>query len=195
MGDFVLAGTGSRSLRTAPREVQVDAMELACARIAERVLEHGDRLVVMSGGAEGWDECLARAAIRLQVRLWLALPNRGYVAHYWGRASALKRDRLAEFAEIEAAAWKITHVMEEVHRTTQLKKDGKHANFWRNDFMVIGDPSGGFDFDGADDFAVLGPVKPDSGTDHCVKAIKAAGKWRDDMILSPEIPAPETLQA
>lgn len=185
MTDFVLAGTGSRSLRTADRATQLDAMELAMARIAERVLEHGNRLVVMSGGAEGWDECVARAAIRLRVRLWLALPNRGYIGWYWGRASLLKRDRLVEFAEIEAAAWKITHVMEEVHGTSALKKNGKHANFWRNDFMVIGGPLGEVDFPGADDFAVLGPVVPGSGTAHCVKAIKDAGKWRDGMVISP----------
>jgi hypothetical protein len=174
--DFVLAGTGSRSLRTAPREIQVEAMEQCMGRVAQRVIEHGSRLVVMSGGAEGFDELLARVAMRLSVRLWLALPNRGYVAHYWGRASLLKRDRLAEWAEIAAYAEKTTYVMERVAGVDKITHEGLHANFWRNRFLV----------EQADDFVVLGPVKPKSGTEHCVKAIKQAGKWREDMVLGPE---------
>lgn len=173
-GMWVLAGTGSRSLRTAPREVQVDAMERCTEAVARRVLEHGDRLVVMSGAAEGFDELLARVAIRLRVRLHLALPNRGYAAYYWGRASLLERDRSAEFTQIARYAEQITYVMEDVHGTRELKKDGLHANFWRNLFMV----------QTADDFLVWNLTS--KGTAHCVEAIKKAGKWHDDMILSPQ---------
>lgn len=174
--DFVLAGTGSRSLRTADRSVQVAAMDLVTERVAALVLEHDERLVVMSGGAEGFDELLARVALRLGVRLWLALPNRGYIAHYWGRASLLERDRTEEFAQIAAAAWKTTHVMEQIHGTSALKVDGLHANFWRNEFMV----------ERADDFVVWNPES--TGTAHCVKAIKRVGKWRDDMVVGPSDP-------
>lgn len=184
--DFVLAGTGSRSLRTAPLAVQREVFSLCEERIAAAMIEHGSRLIVMSGGAEGFDECLARAAMSRQARLWLALPNKGYVEYYWGRKSLLRRDRTAEFAEIAAYAEKITHVMEQIHGTSALKLDGLHANFWRNDFMVNG---GGLGFDGADDFAVLGPVEPGSGTAHCVDAIRKAGKWRDDMVLGPNLDA------
>lgn len=181
--DWVLAGTGSRSLRTAPLAMQREVFNLCEERIARALLEHGSRLIVMSGAAEGMDECLARAAMRRQARLWLALPTRGYVQHYWGRKSLLGRDRTAEFAEIAAYAEKTTHVMEQIHGTSALTVDGLHANFWRNDFMVNG---GGRGFGGADDFVVLGPVKQNSGTAHCVEAIKQAGKWRDDMVLGPD---------
>lgn len=174
MTDFVLAGAGSRSLRVAPRDVQVEAMRRCTAYVEARIAEHGERLVVMSGAAEGWDELLARVALRLGVRLWLALPNKGYARHYWGRASLLERDRTTEFAEITSAAWKVTYVMEQIHGTTALKVDGLHANFWRNTFMV----------DTGQDFAVWNPTS--TGTAHCVKAIKAAGKWRDDMVLGPD---------
>lgn len=187
--DFVLAGTGPRALLLEPREVREAAMNLCLERIAERVLEHGSALVVMSGGAEGADECLARAAMRMQVRLWLAIPNKGYVAHYWGRKSQLGRDRTAEFARIAAYAEKTTHVMEQVHGTSKLTVDGLHANAWRNLWMV----NGGRGFDGADDFAVFGPVWPRSGTAHCVEAIRAAGKWRDHMMLDLPLSDPNAL--
>ncbi len=126
----------------------------------------------MSGGAEGWDELLARIAIRLGVRLWLALPNKGYLRHYWGRASLLNRDRSAEADGLVAAAWKVTHVMEQIHGTTALKLDGLHANFWRNQFMV----------ERSDDFVVWNPES--TGTAHCVRVIRQAGKWRGNMVLS-----------
>jgi hypothetical protein len=108
------------------------------------------------------------------------LPTRSYVQHYWGRKSLLGRDRTAEFAEIAAYAEKTTYVMEQIHGISALKLDGIHANAWRNLWMV----DGGRSFPGADDFAVLGPVKPSSGTAHCVQAIKQAGKWRDEMVIS-----------
>jgi predicted Rossmann-fold nucleotide-binding protein len=172
--DFVLAGTGSRSLRTAPREVQVAAMDLCMERVAQRIVEHGSRLVVMSGGAEGLDELLARVAIRLGVRLHLVLPSKSYASHYWGRKSVLGRDRLAEFAEIVAAAWKTTCVAEQILHTTSLYVDGLHINFHRNLIMT----------EWADDFVVWDPSS--RGTSHCVSTIRAAGKWRDDMVLGPD---------
>lgn len=175
--DFVLAGTGSRSLRTAPRELQVAAWDACLELVAQRVAEHGPRLVVMSGGAEGWDELLARVAIRLGVRLHLVLPSKSYANHYWGRASVLKRDRMPEFREIASAEWRTTYVAEQILGTTGLYVDGLHINFHRNLIMT----------EWADDFAVWDPTS--RGTAHCVGAIKAAGKWRDNMVLGPA-PAP-----
>lgn len=70
--DWVLAGTGSRSLRTAPLAVQREVFDRCEELVARRIVEHGSSLIVLSGGAEGFDECLARAAIRRQARLWLA---------------------------------------------------------------------------------------------------------------------------
>jgi hypothetical protein len=189
MTDFILAGTGPRSLRTAPKPVQEAAMDACLERLATRLFEHGSRLVVMSGLGEGWDECLARAALRLEIRLWCAIPNKGYGRWYWGERSETGVNRLDAFNEIVGRAWKVTYVMEQIHGTSALKVDGLHANFWRNLFMV----NGGRGFPGADDFAVLGPVKPRSGTAHCVKAIRAAGKWRDDMVLGPALSDPGML--
>lgn len=172
MTDHVVAGTGSRSLRVAERGIQVEAMRLCTGAVDTLREEHGDRLVVMSGAAEGWDELLARVALRLGVRLWLALPNRGYLGHYWGRASLLERDRTTEAQDLVAQAWRTTHVMEDVHGTTELKLNGKHANFWRNDFMV----------DTADRFLVWDPSS--KGTAHCLAQIKRAALPYE--VLSPQ---------
>jgi hypothetical protein len=138
----------------------------------------------MSGMAEGYDACLAKAALELGVRLWAAIPHQGYLDHYWGRASLTGTDRRAEAQAIVDRAKQVTYVMSDVHGTRELKLNGKHANFWRNDFMV----TGGLGWSGADDFLVWNPTS--KGTAHCVKAIKAAGKWRDDMVLSPEAAMP-----
>lgn len=181
MTDFVVAGSGSRSLRVADRTVQVDAMDRCTAALEVCLAEHGERLVVMSGGAEGFDELIARVALRLNIRLWLALPNRRYLQHYWGRESLLGRDRLAEAQAIVDQAQRVTYVMEQIHDTKALKLNGLHANFWRNLFMV----------ENANDFLVWNPTS--KGTAHCVKAIKDAGKWRDGMVLSAEPAIPDQL--
>lgn len=182
MTDYVVAGTGSRSLRTADRSVQVAAQSCLNARIDQLHAEHSDHLVLMSGMAEGWDELIAVTALARGIRLWAAVPNRGYGRWYWGQKSATKTNRLARFDEILSQAWRVTYVMEDVFGTSSLHLDGRHANFVRNDWMV----SGRGPWAGADDFLVLGPVKPRSGTADCVETIKKAGKWRDDMVLSAE---------
>jgi hypothetical protein len=170
--DFVVAGTGSRSLRVADRAVQVEAMERCTAALEDREAVHGDRLVVMSGMAEGFDELIAVVALRLGIRLWVAIPNRGYLAYYWGRESQLGRDRTAEAQAIVGRAVRVTHVMEDVHNTTALKIGGMHANFWRNLFMV----------EQASEFLVWDPTS--KGTAHCLREIQKAGK--PYKILSPE---------
>jgi len=174
VADFIVAGTGSRSLRVADRPVQVAAMEVVTERVARLVLEHDERLVVMSGGAEGFDELLARVALKLGVRLWLALPSKTYLDYYWRRNSLLGYDRGDEARQILDAAEKVTYVAEGILGTKQLKVDGLHVNFHRNFWMV----------DTADDWLALGPVKPGSGTAQCVEAIRAAGRWRDEMLVS-----------
>ncbi|WP_433730787.1 hypothetical protein ACQP2Y_21015 [Actinoplanes sp. CA-051413] len=172
MTDYVVAGTGSRSLRMADRAAQIDAMERCTAILEQRQAEKGPFLVVMSGGTEGFDELIARCALKLGIFLWLALPNRTYVGHYWGRASVTGRDRRGDFAEIMNGAGRVTHVMEEVHGTTELKLNGKHANFWRNDWMV----------QQAQEFLVWDPTS--KGTAHCLTQIKKAGL--PYKVLSPE---------
>ncbi len=162
--DYVLAGTGSRRLQTAPLAVKRAAYDATTERVAEVAEAVGDPLVIMAGMAEGFDACLARVALSAGIRLWCAVPNRGYGAYYWGRNSATKRDRLAEFEAILAAAWRVTYVMEDVHRTSALRINGEHANNLRNLWMI----------EEAHEF-VAWDVRPGSGTAHCVEQARLAG--------------------
>lgn len=63
--DHVLAGTGARSLLTAPAAVRRLAVDRVRAAVQERKTRHADRLVVMFGLAEGWYGI---------VRAWRAMP-------------------------------------------------------------------------------------------------------------------------
>jgi hypothetical protein len=171
MSDYVLAGTGSRRLQTAPLAVKRAAYDATTDRVARAAKTFEDRLVIMSGMAEGYDACLAKVALAAGIRLWCAVPNRGYGAWYWGRNSLTGRNRLAEFEAILAAAWRVTYVMEDVHRTSALRLNGEHANNLRNLWMVSGGRDG---FPGANEF-VAWDARPGSGTAHCVEAARLAG--------------------
>lgn len=164
VGDWIIAGTGSRSLRIAPREVQVAASDLMTAKVEQLRAVHGDRLVIMSGVAEGFDELLAVTALKMDVRLWAAVPNRGYSAYYWQRKSVTGMPRMPAFLKLTTAAWRVTYVMEDVHGRRGLYLNGVHSNFVRNLFMV----------DTAAEFLVWDPTS--RGTEHCLKAIERARK-------------------
>jgi hypothetical protein len=170
--DHIVAGTGSRSLQVADNATKRYALDAVTLRLRERLSVHGDRLVVMSGMAEGFDSALALAGLKLGIRVWAVVPNRGYGPYSWGEHSTTGTPRLPAFQAILDQSWKVTYVMEDVHRTELLYLNGVHANFVRNDFMV----------EQAHEFLVWDPRS--KGTAHCFAAIKRAGKPYE--ILSPE---------
>jgi hypothetical protein len=163
VADYVVAGTGPRRLQVADRATCARAVTAVTEAVDGLHRRHGGRLVVMSGMAEGFDSLLAWAALRAGVRLWCAVPNRGYGAYYWGRASLTGRDRLAEFTRCLNVAWRRTFVMEDIHGTTSLHLGGVHANFVRNDWMI----------ERADEFLVWDPTS--RGTAHCLAGVRKAG--------------------
>lgn len=132
---YVIAATGSRSLQAEPASTKEAAARRVRSFIRDAQAAHGP-VCVMSGMAEGFDKVVALTAIRMRVPLWCAVPNRGYGAYYWGRKSLTGRNRLPEFNLILDQAWRVTYVMEDVHRTRGLYLAGRHSNFVRNDFMV-----------------------------------------------------------
>jgi hypothetical protein len=178
-GRYVVAGTGPRNLRIAPPEQCADASNRLVATLVPLKEKHGEDLTVMSGLAEGWDELVAITAIRLDIALWAAVPNRTYGRFYWSaRQSVMKHDRVAEFDRILERAWRVTYVMEQVHRTSKLWVNGEHANMLRNTWMVTGAEP----FPGADEFLVWNPTS--GGTADCFGKILESGKpWK---ILSPD---------
>ena len=164
VADYIVAGTGPRRLQVADRETCARAVEAVTEAVAGLKQRHGGALVVMSGMAEGFDSLLAWAALRAGVRLWCAVPNRGYGAYYWGRYSLTGTDRTAEFTRYLHAAWRRTFVTEDVYGGDVRNLNGVHSNLARNVWMV----------EQADEFLVWDPIS--RGTARCLAGIQKAGK-------------------
>lgn len=116
--------------------------------------------------AEGFDECVAHAAIELGLPLHAVIPNQGYGGYYWGRNSMLKTDRMAVFEGLLAYAGEngsIEYVIEDVYNTSGVVANGKHSNFLRNQRLV----------ERADRFVALNWNT--RGTNHCLAMVKGAG--------------------
>lgn len=177
--DFILAGTGSRELANATAEVKAQAIERLRETLTVYKQLFGDKLVIMSGMAQGFDALLAFTALDMGIRLWCAVPNKGYGDYYWGpRGTITGTDARERFNRIISQAEKVFYIKEDVHGITEngvyLDVDFKraswnkynenyhHANFVRNDFMV----------DNADSFLVWDPSS--KGTADCLTKIKRA---------------------
>lgn len=158
---FVIAGTGSRSFHLVEHQAEPNQ------RLHDQMvmnLEAHPNLVVMSGGAEGWDETVASIARNLHIPYVMCIPNKGYGDYYWRRHSVHHRDRMAEFDEMLEKAAAIEYVMEDVYHSSRLYVKGVHSNFVRNWRMV----------ELARAFWVYGPTS--RGTKDCLDRIKQVGK-------------------
>ena len=131
-GKFVIAGTGSRSLILDEGKMN-KVKEYLINLLTQAKAKYGNNLVVISGMAEGFDEALARAAMSVGVTLIAAIPNKGYSAHYWGKNSQLKVDRMNAFQELAGYAHRSGGVYYVCG--TSIYVDGKHSNFVRNEWM------------------------------------------------------------
>lgn len=154
---YIVAGTGSRSLQIEGPTHKNYIFEEVKFKLSELQIRHGSDLTVMSGMAEGFDKALAVAAMKMGIRLWAAVPNTGYGSYYWGSKSLTGSNRLWEFDMILEYAEIVTYVCGQ-----DLYRDGVHANFVRNTFMVSL----------AAQFLVYNPSS--RGTAHCVREIRHA---------------------
>lgn len=162
---FIVAGTGSRGLKLASQEIKDRAIAATTASLEALKLIHGDKLRVMSGMAEGFDELIAMIAIKLEIKLIAAVPNKGYGAYYWASHSLTGTNRMGHFNGIIARADRVINVMEDVHGISRgLYLNGRHSNYLRNDYMVAQ----------ANHFLVWDPSS--SGTADCFSSIREAGK-------------------
>lgn len=162
---FIVAGTGTRSIQTLDQTMKLIVKYIVMVELRRLKERYGDRLVIMSGMAEGFDKLLALCAIELDIKLWCAIPNRGYANYYWGRNSLTGQNQEAAFNAILTNAWRVTYVFEDVHgKTTGLYINGRHSNFVRNDYMV----------EQANAFLVWDPSS--SGTRDCFDSIRRSGK-------------------
>lgn len=164
---MILAGTGSRSLEIASFEHKKFVLNYCIAAITEMQPD-----VIMSGMAEGFDHCLAVAAMHCDKPLFAAVPNETYGNYYWRDHSVTGRNQATKFVELLTYAANTRENGGGVAYVTgkKLYVDGLHANFVRNKFMV----------DRADHFLVYNPLS--KGTAHCYDLIQKAGK---DFTLVP----------
>ena len=132
--NMIIAGTGSRSLLTEDKDKRSHILDLT-----KEALNNIGNPEIMSGMAEGFDECIAKAAVDLELPLHLVVPNYGYGMYYWGKNSLLKKDRFDTFKAYLAYASEngsIEYVIEDVHNTSGIYVNGIHSNFLRNSRMV-----------------------------------------------------------
>lgn len=156
---FVIAGTGSSSFSND----NLNAAELDTIASLERAMavnlrKWGERLIILSGGAIGWDFWMTAIARKLGIPYVLSIPNEGYGNYYWGKARQIGR-----YIEMFDNALEVEFVVEDVYGMTGLYIDGVHSNFVRNNRMV----------NLADAFFVYDTGSP--GTRHCFKSIIKRG--------------------
>ena len=154
-----IMGTGSRSLVISPDAKAVyQNLEQEVLRLQVKY----PNLHLISGMAEGWDEAIAKVAMRNSIPYTVMIPNLGYGSYYWGKNSLLKRDRMGTFNELITNATDIVYVCKYIYEDV----DGirTHANFIRNQAMV----------DACDGALVYDATS--SGTRDAVTRLKKAGK-------------------
>lgn len=133
-------------------EVVLDAV--AYRHVAALKAEHGDRLLVVTGMALGWDQAIANACKMLDVEFIAALPFPKQ-ASLWPEASQKRWAGLLRFSRMIVA----------VGSDTLADADIRSAMQWRNEFMV----------DLADLVLALWDGTP-GGTANCVRDADAQGK-------------------
>lgn len=109
---MVISGTGHRpdKLGGYGKEAHDRLVTIACTGLGD---VKGDVTRVISGGALGWDQALAEAALRLGLPLTLALPFAGFWSK-WPKASqdylellVSRADKVVYVCEGDYAPWKM----------------------------------------------------------------------------------------
>lgn len=158
---YTITGTGSRSLAKDP--LQFNKIQTVLAGLIEeaKLYYPGEgELRIMAGGAEGFDHALARAAYKCGVPYVLALPNKGYGQHYWGKASQCGVDRMDIFNAMVDNAAEVIYVCPSIYA-----EDGRHSNFIRNEYMI----------NNSDEVWVYNPTTP--GTKQAYSYTRSCNKY------------------
>lgn len=186
-GFQLVAGTGPRSLVVEDQYTRWAAAEAVRLEIKRLKKRYADRLVVVSGGAEGFDELWFKVANDEGVKTVLCLPSQNASFYAWGRkGSLLDRDRTAQLEKmLGQASWEPIWV-EDIIRVQ--RKDGVYAlggdgpfvdwtrgeSFWKRsaDTEHINMIRNRYMVSIADAFEVFEADSP--GTRHCTRLIKRA---------------------
>ena len=144
---MIVAGTGHRpdKLGGYSDAAHERLVTVACSALGDL---RGDVSRVISGGALGWDQALAEAALRLELPLTLALPFAGFWSK-WPKKSqdylellVSRADKVVYVCEPGYAAWKMQHrnkyMVDECYAVLALWNgtDGGTANCVRYAYKV-----------------------------------------------------------
>lgn len=141
---YLLMGTGTRDtiLYVDPRAFYLRLEKYVLETFADKI--SAGNLILIAGGAEGFDEMFAAVGFRNNIPVMLYIPTRDYGDYYWRRNSKCDENRMREFEHMLSLAHSV-HYMEDRYgsyrKTMQGPKyevNGKliHANFARNQAMV-----------------------------------------------------------
>lgn len=168
-----IAGTGSRKLANHPGLMHTVMLELRDMLLVEKA-KH-DKLEVISGMAEGFDEVIAYAAMIASVPFHAYIPNDGYGDYYWAKNSVTGRDRIQDWNKLISAAASVQYICNGIYQ------NGIHSNFVRNCAMVEDS-----DYlwalvnkemvDNANSLIALKIRKLGPGTKHCVDYARSVGR-------------------
>ncbi len=156
---FKIAGTGTRKLITDLVQMEKVICQISDTLRAAKAAR--GEIIVISGMAEGFDEALARGAIKAGVPFHAYIPHPTYGQYYWGKNSLTGRNRNQEFDSLKGQAAYVVVV------ANSLYLNGLHVNYHRNIAMV----------DACD---ILWAYRPTSGittgTKHCVDYAISVGR-------------------
>ena len=146
---MIVAGTGHRpdKLGGYGEDVHERLVSVACSALGDI---EGDVTRVISGGALGWDQALAEAALRLELPLTLALPFAGF----WSKWPKKSQDYLELLV---SRADKVVYVCEEGYAPWKMQE--------RNKWMV----------DNCNTLLALWNGT-DGGTHNCIKYANSVGR-------------------
>ncbi len=184
-GKFVIAGTGSLQLINESAEYIDKIKSYLIALLGDAKTMHGaNKVAVISGMAEGFDEFIALAAVEADVPFIAAVPNKGYVQHYWSApkqgkprsGSRTGMNRMPQVTSLLNKAVEVVYVCASL--VSNMPKYGGRfgsANLERNEWMV----------DRASLVWAYNPNK-DIGTQHCVGYCKQARIPVFDIVVDNE---------
>lgn len=163
-----ISGTGSRSFALLPQEEEARILDDLVNEMRNIKAVYKD-IIVVSGGAEGWDYELTIAAQLLDIPYELILPNRSYLTYYWEKHSVLGIDNSVNAKRMYKNAYNVKYTSDKYNKNTELfYVNHVPINLVRNIQMV----------EESDVFCVYGPTS--RGTSQCLRVIKKLNKpWKE----------------
>lgn len=135
MDSFIIMGSGSRALQSAPAALKGRVLNFLLRDLERVVTTREENIICLTGMAQGFDHAFAIAALEMNLDLHAIVPNAGFRDYYWGKNSLTGKDETARFNEILSNCKSVEYAARSVY---QYMPDGSrvHSNMVRNSLMV-----------------------------------------------------------